>query len=167
MAEGLGDMQIYPVLCPLERLLDHPDSQVKQGVMRALRFLFFKRSFGPLRRGLEATDPGVRNEALHSLAKLHFRHAFDPLVRIFREHREPEVRLTALRSVGQIPSLEAGDFLVEVLRQEQEPLRGEAKRLLMAFDSPELLPVLRQHYQMETGDLRQDLGEILAGRRGE
>ena len=167
VAEGLGDMQIYPVLCPLERLLDHPDSQVKQGVMRALRFLFFKRSFGPLRRGLEATDPGVRNEALHSLAKLHFRHAFDPLVRIFREHREPEVRLTALRSVGQIPSLEAGDFLVEVLRQEQEPLRGEAKRLLMAFDSPELLPVLRQHYQMETGDLRQDLGEILAGRRGE
>ena len=167
VAEGLGDMQIYPVLCPLERLLEHPDRQVQQGVMRALRFLFFKRSFGPLRNGLDSRDAGVRNEALQSLAKLHFRHAFDPLVRIFREHRETEVRLTALRSVGQIPSLEAGDFLVEVLRQEPEPLRGEAKRLLMAFDSPELVPVLKQHYQMETGDLRQDLGEILARHRGE
>jgi len=167
VAEGLGDMQIYPVLCPLERLLDHPERQVQQGVMRALRFLFFKRSFGPLRTGLRSPDTGVHNEALQSLAKLHFRHAFDPLVRIFREHQRGEVRLTALRSLGQIPSLEAGDFLVEVLRQEPEPLRGEAKRLLMAFDSPELLPVLRQHYQMESGDLRRDLGEILARHRGE
>ena len=56
---------------------------------------------------------------------------------------------------------------MEVLRQEPEPLRGQAKLLLTTFDSPELLPVLRQHYQMETGDLRRDLGEILARLRGE
>ncbi len=167
VAEGLGDMQIYLALSPLEQLLEHPSMLVQRGVMVALRFLFFKRSFGPLRRGLDSTDAGVRQEALQSLARLHFRHAFDPLLRIFREHEESEVRLTALRSIGKIPSLEAGDFLVEVLRQEPEPLRGQAKQLLMEFDSAELLPVLRQHYQMETGDLRRDLGDILARLHGE
>ncbi len=167
VAEGLGDMQIYLALSPLERMLSHPAPRVQQGVMIALRFLFFKRSFGLLRQGLASPYAGVKHEALLSLARLHFRHAFDPLVRIFREHSEEEVRLTALRSIGQIPSIEAGDFLVEVLRQEPEPLRGQAKLLLTTFDSPELLPVLRQHYQMETGDLRRDLGEILARLRGE
>ena len=161
VAEGLGDLQIYVVLRPLERLFEHPAEQVQQGVMRALRFLFFKRTFGLLQRGLRAEQEAVRLEAVEALGRLHFRHAFDPLVRIFREHDEPHVRSTALRSIGQIPSLEAGDFLIEVLRHEPEPLRTEAKQLLMRFDNREIYPILRQHYLMETGPLRAELEQIL------
>ena len=161
LAEGLGDLQIYVVLRPLEKLYEQPDPGVQRGVMRALRFLFFKRTFGLLREGLASEDNVVRKEAIEALGRLHFRHAFDPLVRIFREHEAAQVRSTALRSIGQIPSLEAGDFLIEVLRHEPEPLHTEAKQLLMRFDNRELYPILRQHYQMETGSLRQDLGDIL------
>ena len=161
LAEGLGDLQIYVVLRPLEKLYEHPTPLVQRGVMRALRFLFFKRTFGLLRRGLSAEDNVVRKEAIEALGRLHFRHAFDPLVRIFREHEVSQVRSTALRSVGQIPSLEAGDFLIEVLRHEPDPLHAEAKQLLMRFENRELYPILKQHYQMESGSLREDLGDIL------
>ena len=161
LAEGLGDLQIYVVLRPLERLYEHPDPSVQRGVMRALRFLFFKRTFGLLRRGLSSDDNVVRKEAIEALGRLHFRHAFDPLVRIFREHDDAQVRSTALRSIGQIPSLEAGDFLIEVLRHEPDPLHTEAKQQLMRFDNRELFPILKQHYQMESGTLREDLGDIL------
>ncbi len=161
LAEGLGDLQIYVVLRPLEKLFEHENPQVQRGVMRALRFLFFKRTFGLLRHGLSSEDNVVRKEAIEALGRLHFRHAFDPLVRIFREHEVSQVRSTALRSIGQIPSLEAGDFLIEVLRHEPDPLHTEAKQLLMRFDHRELYPILKQHYQMESGSLQDDLGDIL------
>lgn len=162
VAEGLGELQIYAALHPLERLLDHPSPRVHRGVMRSLRFLFFKRSFGPLERGLLSEDAEVRREARDTLARLHFRHAFDPLVRIFREHRDLDVRRTALRTIGQIASLEAGDFLIEVLRQEGEPLRSLAHQALMQFPNREILPVLRQHYELESGPLRTELADIIS-----
>lgn len=161
IAERLGDLQIYVVLRPLERLFDHPNVGVQRGVMRALRFLFFKRSFGLLRRGLRAQDAEARQAAIDALGRLYFNHAFDPLVRIFREHEEPEIRSTALESIGRIPSLEAGDFLIEILRYEPDPLRGLAKQLLVAFQNRDVIPILRQHYQMESGPLRADLQQIL------
>lgn len=136
IAEALGDLQIYPVLSPLERLFDNPDARVQRGVMRALRFLFFKRAFNVLGRGLKAEDYLVRQAAVEALGRLHFNHAFDPLVRIFRESTDNQVRTTALESLGRIPSLEAGDFLVEVIRHEGDPLRGTAKRLLTSTASP-------------------------------
>jgi hypothetical protein len=161
VAERLGDLQIYVVLRPLERLFEHPDVGVQRGVMRALRFLFFKRSFGLLGRGLASRDSGVRQAAIDALGRLYFNHAFDPLVRIFREHDDQEIRSTALESIGRIPSIEAGDFLIEVLRYEAEPLRSLAKRLLAGFENRELVSILRQHYQMESGPLRNDLQQIL------
>lgn len=161
VAERLGDLQVYVVLRPLERLFDHRDVRVQRGAMRALRFLFFKRSFGLLNRGLLSPDAGVRQAALEALGRLYFNHAFDPLVRIFREIEDPTIKATALESIGRIPTLEAGDFLIEVLRYEPEPLKGLARRLLVSFDNRELLPVLRQHHQMETGALREELEYIL------
>ena len=71
------------------------------------------------------------------------------------------IRATALESIGRIPSLEAGDFLIEALRYEPEPLRGLARRLLTEFDNREIIPILRQHYYMETGPRRADLEAIL------
>jgi HEAT repeat protein len=161
VAEGLGDLQVYVVLRPLERLFDRQELPVKRGVMRALRFLFFKRTFGLLVQGLRVRDPGVRQAALEALGRLHFNHAFDPLVRIFREFEDADVRATALESIGRIPSLEAGDFLIEALRYEPDPLRGIAKRLLVEFDNRDLVPILRQHHAMETGPRGADLEEIL------
>ena len=161
LAEGLGDLQVYVVLSPLERLLQHASPEVHLGVMKALRYLFFKRTFGLLRAGLDHDHPRVRQEAINALGRLHFRHAFDPLVRIFRGHGEEDIRSTTLKSIGQIPSLEAGDFLIEVLRHEPEPLRTQAKQLLIEFEDRELIPVLRQHVEMESGKLKQDLAEIL------
>jgi tetratricopeptide (TPR) repeat protein len=161
IAEGLGDLQIYPVLSPLEALFSHDDVRVQRGVMRALRFLFFKRTFAVLARGLESGDALVKQSAVEALGRLHFNHAFDPLVRIFRESQDMDVRSTALESLGRIPSLEAGDFLVEVLRHEQEPLRGTAKRLLSSFDNRDFFPILRQQVEMESEPIRSELIDIL------
>ncbi|MCC6749784.1 MAG: HEAT repeat domain-containing protein [Deltaproteobacteria bacterium] len=161
IAEGLGDLQIYPVLSPLERLFEQSGTLVQRGVMRATRYLFFKRTFVVLGRGLASSDAEVRRAALEGLERLHFNHAFDPLVRIFRESRDPEVRSAALESIGRIPSLEAGDFLVEVLRQEPDPLRSGAMRLLSGFENRDLFPVLRQYYELESGRVRADLEQVL------
>ncbi|PID38194.1 MAG: hypothetical protein CSA65_00260 [Proteobacteria bacterium] len=161
IAEGLGDLQIYPVLSPLEALFEHEDVRVQRGVMRALRFLFFKRTFTVLARGLESMDTLVKESAIEALGRLHFNHAFDPLVRIFRESQDTEVRATALESLGHIPSLEVGDFLVEVLRHEQEPLRGTARRLLLSFDNRDFFPILRQQVEMESEPARSELIDIL------
>jgi HEAT repeat protein len=161
VAERLGDLQIYVVLRPLEKLFEHHDVRVQRGAMRALRFLFFKRSFNLLNSGLASSDDGVRQAALEALGRLYFNHAFDPLVRIFRESEDPTIKATALESIGRIPTLEAGDFLIEVLRYEPEPLRGLARRLLVAFESRDLIPILRQHQQMESGPLREELDYIL------
>ncbi|MCA9669925.1 MAG: HEAT repeat domain-containing protein [Myxococcales bacterium] len=161
IAERLGDLQIYTVLSVLEKLYESSEPQVQRGVMKAVQYLFFKRSFVVLMRGLASTDEAVRTAAVESLGRLHFNHAFDPLVRIFREMENPLVRRTALVSIGQIPQLQAGDFLIEVLRYEPDPLRSEAKRLLANFQNRELFPILRQHYEMEAGSVRNDMEEIL------
>ena len=166
IAERLGTLQIYAVLSPLERLFSDPDPQIQRGVMLALRSLFFKRSFNLLRAGLESETQAVRQAATDALGRLHFTHAFDPLSRIFRELEDPRIRRTALQSIGSIPSLEAGDFLIEVLRYEPEPLHGQAKQLLKGFQNRDLLPILRQHYQVETGPARAALEEILAAQPG-
>lgn len=162
VAERLGDLLIYPVLRVLERLFDSGDAQVQRGVMRAVRNLFFKRSFVVLNRGLRAADPQVKLAAIESLGRLCFYHAFDALVRIFREHEDPMVKRTALHSIGRIPELQAGDFLLEVLRYENEPLRSDAMQLLIQFKNQEFFPVLRQHYHAsEPGKFKDELGNVI------
>jgi tetratricopeptide (TPR) repeat protein len=170
IAESLGDLQVYPVLALLERLYEAPDRSVvepavQRGVMRALRVLFFKRSFVVLRKGLLSEHGEVKQAAIEALGRLRFTHAFDPLVRIFRESEDADVRGTALRSIGRIPSLEAGDFLIEVLRHEPKPFRELAERSLVNFENREIYSILRQHYQLERGEeARAAMGRILAGR---
>ena len=129
--------------------------------MKALRYLFFKRTFNLLGKGLASPLEPVRQAAVDALSRLRFKHAFDPLVHIFRESQDERIRSTALESLGQIPSLEAGDFLVEVLRHEPEPLRLLAKRLLIKFENRDLFEILRQQVQLETGQMREDLRDVL------
>jgi hypothetical protein len=139
---------------------------VRRGVQRALRNLYFKRSFQMIQRGLSDSAPEVQKGALEALGALHFPHAFDPLTRIFREHEEPRIKEVALESIGRIASLEAGEFLIEVLRYEAPALREVARRLLSQFDNADILPILQKHMELESGPRREMWGEIVSKVRG-
>jgi len=162
VAELLGELQSYAALRPLERLYTHEDPRVRRAAVRALRFLFFKRSFGLIRQALGDDDAGVREAAVEALRGLHFPHAFNPLARIYRESQDPRVQAVALESVGKIGTIEAGEMLLEVLRQEEGTLREGAKRALAGFDNADVLPIVRQYHQLETNpEARGALEELL------
>jgi hypothetical protein len=161
----LGELQSYAALTPLERLYAHEDARVRQAAVEALRFLYFKRSFGIIRRALQDNHSGVREAAVRALGGLHFPHAFNPLASIHRESTEPKVQAAALESIGKIQSIEAGEFLIMVLRQEEGELRQVAKQALASLDNADIFPILRHYYEIETdAELRIILAELL--RRG-
>ena len=75
---------------------------------------------------------------------------------------EPGVR----ESIGKIGTIEAGEMLLMVLRQEEGTLRDVAKRSLASFDNADVLPIMRQYFQLETNaDARQVIEDLL-GRAG-
>lgn len=163
IADLLGELQSYAALRPIERLFEHQDARVRQAAVRALRFLYFKRSFGTLRRALADADAGVREAAIEALRGLHFPHAFNPLSQIYRDSNDERVQTAALESVGKIQSIEAGELLIMVLRQEEGPLREVARRALATLDNVDVLPIMRQYYELETNpDVRSALGELLS-----
>lgn len=162
VAELLGELQSYAALSPLERLFASPDPVIRRAAVRALRFLYFKRSFVIVRKALADADAQVREAALVAIAGLHFPHAFNPLARIYRESADPRVRTSALQSIGKIQTVEAGEFLVMVLRQEGGALRDAAHQALATMDNADVLPILRQHHEIETNPaVRETLGELL------
>ena len=166
IAESLGELQSYAALSPLERLFEHPDETVRRAAVRALRFLFFKRSFVLVRRALHDPEQAVREAALEAIGGLSFPHAFNPLARIYRESESPEVQAVALEAIGKIQSIEAGEFLLMVLRQEHGPLREAAKHALAGLDNADMLPILRQHHQIEGNpEVREILAELLRASR--
>ena len=163
VAELLGELQSYAALRPLERLYTHEDPRVRRAAVRALRFLFFKRSFGLIRQGLRDGDAGVREAAVEALRGLHFPHAFNPLARIYRESQDLRVQAVAIESIGKIGTIEAGEMLLEVLRQEDGALRDGAKKALAGFDNADVLPIVRQYHELETRlEAREALEELLA-----
>jgi hypothetical protein len=166
VAELLGELQSYAALAPLEALYAHADPRVRRSAIRALRFLFFKRSFSLLRKGLADPEPSVREAALDAVRGLHFPHAMSPLSRIFREADDERVKGAALESIGRIQSVEAGEFLLMALRQEQGGLREVARRALSSLDNPDMVPILRAHQQIEgDGPIREVLDELVRAAR--
>lgn len=164
IAELLGELQSYAALSPLEKLYDSADTAVRVAAVRALRFLYFKRSFVIVRKALIDADAAVREAALVAISGLHFPHAFNPLARIYRETADPKVREAALTSIGKMRTIEAGEFLVMVLRQESGPLRDAASRALEQIDNPDVVPILRQHHEIETNpQVRDALAVLLKG----
>ncbi|HTL35189.1 MAG TPA: HEAT repeat domain-containing protein [Kofleriaceae bacterium] len=162
VAEKLGELQSYAALSPLERLYGSQDAAVRYAAVRALRFLYFKRSFVIVRKALQDADAKVREAALIAISGLHFPHAFNPLARIYRESTDPRVRASALQSIGKIQTVEAGEFLVMVLRQEGGDLRAAAVNALASMDNADVVPILRQHHEIETNpQVRETLGELL------
>ena len=72
------------------------------------------------------------------------------------------MRSAALQSIGKIQTVEAGEFLVMVLRQETGNLREAAHAALAQMDNADVLPILRQHHEIETNpQVRETLGELL------
>jgi tetratricopeptide (TPR) repeat protein len=162
VAELLGELQSYAALSPLEKLFASGDAVIRRAAVRALRFLYFKRSFVIVRKALVDGDAQVREAALVAIAGLHFPHAFNPLARIYRESNDPRVRGAALQSIGKIQTVEAGEFLVMVLRQETGNLREAAYAALAQMDNADVIPILRQHHEIETNpQVRDTLGELL------
>ena len=162
VAELLGELQSYAALRPLEHLFDNGPAEVRRASIRALRFLFFKRSFFLLHRALEDSDQGVRDAALVALRGLHFPHAFNPLARIFHESTEQRVRLAALESIGRIQSIEAGEFLLMAIRQEPGEIQSAARQALSSFDNPDVIPIVRQHFDIESDQsIKETLGGLL------
>lgn len=162
LAEQLGELQSYAALAPIEKLYRHPQPAVRRAAVRALRFLYFKRAFVVVRQALADPDPGVREAALVAIAGLHFPHALGPLSRIYQDVADPRVRAAALDAIGKIQTVEAGEVLVGVLRQESGALRDAARGALLALDNADMVPILRQHYEVEADPATRDiLGEIL------
>jgi hypothetical protein len=162
VAELLGELQSYAALSPLEKLFASADPLIRRAATRALRYLYFKRSFVIVRKALADADAQVREAALTAIEGLHFPHAFNPLARIYRESNDPRVRGTALVSIGKIQTVEAGEFLVMVLRQETGALRQAAYEALSHMDNADVLPILRQHHEIEMNpQVRETLGELL------
>ncbi|HEY4055829.1 MAG TPA: HEAT repeat domain-containing protein [Kofleriaceae bacterium] len=162
VAELLGELQSYAALSPLEKLFLSPDPVIRRAAVKALRFLYFKRSFVIVRKALADGDAQVREAALTAISGLHFPHAFNPLARIYRESNDPRVRTAALQSIGKIQTVEAGEFLVMVLRQETGNLREAAYQSLAQMDNADVVPILRQHHEIETNpQVRDTLGELL------
>lgn len=162
VADKLGELQSYAALSPLEKLFGASDPVIRRAAVRALRFLYFKRSFVIVRKALADADAQVREAALVAIGGLHFPHAFNPLARIYRESNDARVRTAALQSIGKIQTVEAGEFLVMVLRQEAGTLRDAAHQALKQMDNADVIPILRQHHEIETNpQVRETLGELL------
>jgi hypothetical protein len=157
LAEQLGELQSYAALAPLEVLYRHPEPAVRRSAIKALRYLYFKRSFATVRRALSDPDAGVREAALLAITGLHFPHALGPLARIYQEATEPRVRGATIDAMGKIQTVEAGEVLIGVLRQETGVLRDAARSALVALDNPDIVPILRAHYEVESDPATRDI----------
>ena len=165
LAMHLGRVEIYASLSPLEHMVEHDDPVVRAAVLRAVRQLFFKRSFVLVMRGLRDADPTVRREALAAVAALHFPHAFDPLARIYREAADSDVRHAALESIGKIQSVDAAEMLIDVLRHGDREERRLVSQILARADHPEVGNLLRRAAANESGAAKQAMEQILTARR--
>jgi hypothetical protein len=161
LATYLGRVEIYAALAPLEAMYEDESPVVRAAVMKAVRQLFFKRSFILVIAGLADPDKNVRREALLAVQALHFGHAFDPLSRIYREASDPEVRKAALTSIGKIPSVVAAELLIDVLRHGDRAERDIARDLLQRADHTEVTPLLMRAAAAETGAVRGEFEKVL------
>jgi tetratricopeptide (TPR) repeat protein len=164
IAAMLARVETYTVLAPLESMLGHDDPHVRAAVMRAVRTLFFKRSFVAIQRGLGDASPDVRREAMAAVSALHFVHAFDPLSRIFRESEDADVRRAALSSIGEIASVDAIEVLIDVLRNGEPQEKAIARERLVRHEHAEASGILRRAAADETGHVREELDRIVRAR---
>ena len=165
LALALGRAQVYEVLRPLERLFEHAAPEVRAAVMSGVANVHHARSFELVRKGLADPSPRVAEEALRSLRGVAHRDGFGALARIFRDATDERVRGVALEAIADIPTLEAGLLLLDVVRHDGA-LRGAAEARLATFAGDELVPVLRNEIEIETGERRAAFERILTALAG-
>jgi tetratricopeptide (TPR) repeat protein len=166
LAEKLGQVQVYQVLSPLERLYEHPAAQVRAAVLRAAQSLFFKRTFMLINKGVVDPEASVKQNARDAVSRLHFPHAFDPLSRLHRDSVEPDVRRAALASIGKVQTLEAVEYLIGVLTHGTVEDRRAAYELLERLDFVDAGRAIAQASEREQGDAQRMLLQ-LRQRRGD
>jgi hypothetical protein len=160
IAEALGEIQVYAVLAPLEKLAAHAEATVRAKAVGASKDLYFKRSFNLVRKGLNDTQE-IKDKALEALGALHFPHAFEPISRIYRENESLSVRKTAIKSIGRISSEDAAEFLLEVFRYETGELKRAAEEVLRTSDNRKLHELIEKQIVLETGETKRSLQSIL------
>jgi hypothetical protein len=162
LSRALGNVGVFQVLGPLERLAGHASPEVRAAVMAAVRNNFYRRSLLIVQRGLADPAPLVSEEALRSLRWLGFRNGFDQLVRVYRDAKEERVRLAVIEAMVRAEAFEAGVFLLDVVRQETGALAAAAAERLGEFPGDDILPVVRQALEVEVGERRAALEGIVA-----
>jgi hypothetical protein len=162
LARALGAVHHYAVHRPLEQLAAHAAPEVRATVMTAVKELFFEPSVRIVQRGLADPAPPVADAALRSLRGLAWKEGFEAFVRVFREAKDDRVRLAALDALAKVETFEAGLFILDVVRQEGGALAGAAAERLADFQNDDLLPVVRQAVEVETGERRAALERVAA-----
>jgi hypothetical protein len=164
LAEQLAQLQMYPVLSPLERIFARDDRRTKIAVLQALQTLFFKRSFVTVRAALRDKDGAVIDQTAKAIEALYFQHAFDPLSRIVREAPQPHVRAAALRALARIDTLEAAEFLLGVLEHGAPADRMAALAALKGTRGSKFVELARSSISAAAPPLQQSLREVLMAR---
>ncbi|HEY4015531.1 MAG TPA: HEAT repeat domain-containing protein [Polyangiaceae bacterium] len=164
LAEELGQVQLYAVLSPLEKLFADPDRGVKVAVLQALQTLSFKRSFVTVQAALRDRDPVIVESAARVVESLTFPHAVDPLSRIFRESPQPTVRLAAIRALARVDTPEAAEVVLGAIEHGAPADRRAALGALREGTGTALMDLARGALLRTTGDLRDALREAMEGR---
>lgn len=164
LAGQLAQLQLYNVLSPLERLFEVNDPQVKVAVLRALRTLFFKRSFVTIRTALKQNDANLVGEIAETTKSLYFLHAFDPLARIVRETNEPRVRSAAITALAKIDTEEAAEFLLGLLEHGSPQDRQAAQMGVRDSRGTRFIELARANLGTMTPEAREAVRETLRSR---
>jgi hypothetical protein len=164
LADQLGQIQLYVVLSPLERLWGSPHRAVRLAVLSTLQRLFFKRTFVTVRAGLEDPDPAVADHAATALESLDFGHAFDPLSRIVRESSSPRARASAIKALAKIDTREASEFLIGILEHGSPRDRDAAIRSLRERGGPTFVLAAKEQLASSPPPVQAALRELLGAR---
>ncbi len=130
VCEQIGQVELYVLLSPLEKLFTRPEPAIRATVLKTLARFAFKRSFITVRAGLGDADATVVTQAAESLERIHFPHAFDPLARIYRESTNPRARVAAIRALAHIDTTEVAELLLAVIEHDGPTERGAAVEAL-------------------------------------
>lgn len=164
LAGQLAQLQLYNVLSPLEHLYEVREPQVKVAVLRALRTLFFKRSFVTIRTALKQNDASLVPEIAETTKSLYFLHAFDPLARIVRETNEPRVRAGAIAALAKIDTEEAAEFLLGLIEHGSPQDREAARVGASEARGNRFLDLARANLGAMTAEAREVVRNVLRNR---
>ena len=160
----LGQVELYSILAPLERLYESPLPNVRLAVVQALERFMYKRTFITIRRALSDAEPVVRQQVYRTIEALRFPHAFDPLARIIRESEDPRARAAAVRAMARIDTQQAAELLLGVFRHHSQDEQLAAVEGLRRARGNTFLEVSRQAWGSLDENARRHIGAVFAAR---